>query len=104
MRQGYDRQSKRPGMKKYPSGNCTMPESRDGKIANHGVGVSGRKPTDSLCLTRLQALVTAVQDEAQEAVMLLRSYFLHYRLIREALTAVATVGTALLLSYLILQA
>jgi hypothetical protein len=49
-------------------------------------------------------LVTAVQDEAQEAVMLLRSYFLHYRLIRETLTAVVTVGTALLLSYLILQA
>ena len=80
-----------------------MLEFRDGKIATHGVGVTGRKLTDSLCLTRLQALVTAVQDEAQEAVMLLRSYFLHYRLIREILTAVAAVGTALLLSYLILQ-
>jgi hypothetical protein len=91
------------GMKKYPSGNCTMLEFRDGKIANHGVGMSGRELTDSLCLTRLQALVTAVQDEAQEVVMLLRSYFLHYRLIREILTAVAMVGTALLLSYLILQ-
>jgi hypothetical protein len=81
-----------------------MPESRDGKIANHGVAVSGRNPTDSLRLTRLQALVTAVQDEALEAVMFLRSYFLHYRLIREILTAVATAGTALLFSYLILQA
>ena len=80
-----------------------MLEFRDGKIANPGVAVSGRELTDSLCLTRVQALVTAVQDEAQEAVMLLRSYFLHYRLIREILTAVATVGTALLLSYLILQ-
>jgi hypothetical protein len=81
-----------------------MLEFRDGKLADHGVAVSGRKATDSLYLTRLQALVTAVQDEAQETVMLLRSYFLHYRLIRETLTAVVTVGTALLLSYLILQA
>jgi hypothetical protein len=80
-----------------------MLEFRDGKIGHPGAGMSGRKPTDSLYLTRLQALVTAVQDEAQEAVMLLRSYFLHYRLIREILTAVAAVGTALLLSYLILQ-
>ena len=76
---------------------------RYGKMANHGVAGSGRNPTDSLRLTRPQALVTAVQDDAQEAVMLLRSYFLHYRLIRETLTAVVTVGTALLLSYLILQ-
>jgi hypothetical protein len=81
-----------------------MLEFRDGKIANHGVAVSGRKLTDSLCLTRLQALVTPVQDEARETVMLMRSYFLHYRLIREILTAIATVGTALLFSYLILQA
>lgn len=80
-----------------------MLEFRDGKIANHEVPVSGRELTDSLYLTRAQVLVTAMQDEAQEAVMLLRSYFLHYRLIREALTAIATVGTALLLSYLILQ-
>ena len=80
-----------------------MPEFRDGKIANHGVAVSVWKPTDSSRLTQTQALATAVQDEPQEAVMLLRSYFLHYRLIRETLTAVATVGTALLLSCLILQ-
>jgi hypothetical protein len=81
-----------------------MLEFRDGKIANPGVAASGRELTDSLYLIRHQLLVTAMQDEAQEAVMLLRSYFLHYRLIREILTAVATVGTALLLSYLILQA
>jgi hypothetical protein len=36
--------------------------------------------------------------------MLFRSYFLHYRLIRDAITAIATVGAALLFSYLILQA
>jgi hypothetical protein len=45
-----------------------------------------------------------VQVKAQEAVMLLRSYFLHYRLIREVVTGIAMVGTALLFSYLILQA
>jgi hypothetical protein len=44
-----------------------------------------------------------VQAEAQEAVMLMRSYFLHYRLIREVTTGVVTAGVALLLSYLILQ-
>jgi len=49
-------------------------------------------------------LVIEVLNEAREAVMLIRSYFLHYRLIREAITAVAMVGTALLFSYLILQA
>ena len=55
-------------------------------------------------LTRLQPLVIEVLNEAREAVMLIRSYFLHYRLIREAITAVAMVGAALLFSYLILQA
>jgi hypothetical protein len=35
--------------------------------------------------------------------MLHRSYFLHYRLIWEAVNAVATLCAALLLSYLILQ-
>jgi hypothetical protein len=49
-------------------------------------------------------LVTALQDEALEAVMLFRRYFLHYRLIREAITVLATAGAALLFSYLILQA
>lgn len=32
-----------------------------------------------------------------------RKFFLHYRLVREALTAVVTIGTALLFSYLILR-
>jgi hypothetical protein len=36
--------------------------------------------------------------------MLMRSYFLRYRLIREVITVVVTAGTALLFSYLILQA
>jgi hypothetical protein len=49
-------------------------------------------------------LVIALLEEAREAVMLIRSYYLHYRLIREAITVVALVGAALLFSYLILQA
>jgi hypothetical protein len=49
-------------------------------------------------------LVAALQDEWLEDAMLFRSYFMHYRLIRETITAIATVGAALLFSYLILQA
>jgi hypothetical protein len=35
--------------------------------------------------------------------MISRQFYLHYRLVREALTTVVTVGTALLFSYLILR-
>jgi hypothetical protein len=34
--------------------------------------------------------------------MIQRVFFLHYRRVREAITAMVTIGTALLLSYLIL--
>jgi hypothetical protein len=34
--------------------------------------------------------------------MIQRGFFLHYRMAREAITTMVTVGTALLLSYLIL--
>jgi hypothetical protein len=34
--------------------------------------------------------------------MIRRAVFLHYRVVREAITVVVTVGTAVLLSYLIL--
>jgi hypothetical protein len=36
--------------------------------------------------------------------MIHRTYFLHYRVVREAVTTAVTIGTALLLSYLILWA
>jgi hypothetical protein len=36
--------------------------------------------------------------------MIQRTYFLHYRMVREVVTTVATIGTALLVSYLILWA
>ena len=34
--------------------------------------------------------------------MILRAFFLHYRVVREAVTIMVTIGTAVLLSYLIL--
>jgi hypothetical protein len=36
--------------------------------------------------------------------MIHRTFFLHYRVVREVITSVVAVGTALLLSYLILWA
>jgi hypothetical protein len=36
--------------------------------------------------------------------MIHRTYFLHYRVVREAIATVVTIGTALLFSYLILWA
>jgi len=36
--------------------------------------------------------------------MIQGTFYLHYRLVREAITNVVTIGTALLLSYLILWA
>jgi hypothetical protein len=56
-------------------------------------------------ITRLNTLVTVMQGYAQgELAMLRRHLYLHYRVVREAITAVVTVGAALLLSYLILKA
>ena len=43
-------------------------------------------------------------NTSQEAGMIHRTLFLHYRLVREATTALVTIGTALLFSYLILWA
>jgi hypothetical protein len=43
-------------------------------------------------------------NPSQEAAMILRTLFLHYRLVREAVTVLVTLGTALLFSYLILWA
>ena len=78
-------------------------EFRDGKTAKVAIGLRAPELSDSVDLARFQPLVIALQGEVLEAVMHFRSYFLHYRLIREAVTAIATVGAALLLSYLILQ-
>jgi hypothetical protein len=79
-------------------------EFRDGKIAKLAIGLRSLALADSVDLTRFQPLVIALQGPVLEVFMLFRSYFLHYRLIRKAITAIATVGAALLFSYLILQA
>jgi hypothetical protein len=50
-------------------------------------------------------LATTVQDKSgEEAAMIQRTYFLHYRLVIDLITTAASIGTALLFSYLILWA
>jgi hypothetical protein len=61
------------------------------------------KTVDYKDVTLISALGTAVQGQAQGAAMFYRKYLLHYQLIRETTIAIATVGAALLFSYLILQ-
>lgn len=51
----------------------------------------------------MRPLATVVQGRAREARMLHQGIYLHYRLVGEAITAVVTIGAALLFSYLILQ-
>ena len=58
---------------------------------------------ESTHVTRLRLLATVVQGHAQEASMLHRKFYLHYRLGREAITALLTIGAALLFSYLIVK-
>jgi hypothetical protein len=49
-------------------------------------------------------LATVVQYKCRrEVVMIRRTYFLHYRMVREAITVAVTLGTAALLGYLILR-
>ena len=43
-------------------------------------------------------------DRSQEGAMIHRTLFLHYSLVREAITTLVTVGAALLFGYLILWA
>ena len=93
-----------PKSEKFPIRELRIPGVSGWEYNKFGNRRSTQKLVDSVRLTRLQPLVIEVLNEAREAVMLIRSYFLHYRLIREAITAVAMVGAALLFSYLILQA
>jgi hypothetical protein len=58
---------------------------------------------DSENVIPLPLLATVVQDKWRlEGAMILRAFFLHYRKVREAITLLVTIGTAALLSYLIL--
>ena len=93
-----------PKSEKFPIRELRIPGVSGWGYNKFGNRRSTQKLVDSVRLTRLQALVIEVLNEARGAVMLIRSYFLHYRLIREAITAVAMAGAALLFSYLILQA
>ena len=80
-----------------------MLKSQVGKRTICAHGQHAQYLIDSERLIKFLALVTAVQYEMREVIMLYRQYFLHYRLVREALTMTATVGAALLFSYVILQ-
>jgi spore maturation protein SpmA len=89
----------------FLSGNRTPAEFRDG---NGRHLQASRTFLISLILNKLPLsllLATVVQyKSSQEAAMIHRTFFLHYRLVREAVTAVVTIGMALLFSYLILWA
>jgi hypothetical protein len=83
-------------------------ELRDGEVSGWEILSDGiRKFSGELVeftnVTRWPAMATVVQGHAREAPMLHRKFYLHYRLVREAITAVVTIGAALLFSYLILQ-
>ena len=93
-----------PKSEKFPIRELRIPGVSGWEYNEFGNRRPTQKHVDSVRLTRLQPLVIEVLNEARGAVMLIRSYFLHYRLIREPITAVAMVGAALLFSYLILQA
>jgi hypothetical protein len=53
-------------------------------------------------LTSHLVLATAVQGELWGPAMLYQKYLLHYHAVRQAVTAVVTIGMALACSYLIL--
>jgi hypothetical protein len=93
-----------PRSVKFPIRELRLAGVSGWEINKFGNRRSAQECVDSVRLMRLQSLVIALLEEAREAAMLIRSYYLHYRLIREAIIAVATVGAALLFSYLILQA
>ena len=91
-------------MRNFPSGNCGVAGVSGWESCESRNRFKETKLDDSYGFALLPTLVAALQDEGLEDAMLFRSYFMHYRLIREAITAIATVGAALLFSYLILQA
>jgi hypothetical protein len=93
-----------PRSEKFPIRELRLAGVSGWETNKFGNRCSAQECVDSVRLMRLQSLVIALLEEAREAAMLIRSYYLHYRLIREAIIAVATVGAALLFSYLILQA
>jgi hypothetical protein len=73
------------------------------------IPVTSSQPIDILGVNQRHALAIAVQGSLREEAMadpkdyLHCRFYLHYRLFRDAVTAITTVGAALLFSYLILQ-
>ena len=89
----------------FLSGNQGIGEFRDGNADHRGnPGVISRL----LILRRLHGCdywpPRCNANGRQEAVMIHRTFFLHYRLVLGAVTTAATIGAALLLSYLVLWA
>jgi hypothetical protein len=83
-------------------------ESRDGEVSGWEIPSDGKRKlygelVEFTNVTRMRPLATVVQGHAREARMLHQKFCLHYRLVGEAITAVVTLGAALLFSYLILQ-
>jgi hypothetical protein len=89
----------------FLSGNRAPAESRDG---NAGHLYNFRIIFISFILKALASCrywpPWCKTNGLQEAAMIHRTLFLHYRLVREAVTVLVTIGTALLFSYLILWA
>jgi hypothetical protein len=73
------------------------------EIPSYGRHMLSGELVESTRVTRSRPLATVVQGQAQEASMFYRKFYIHYRLVREAITAVVTLSAALLFSYLILQ-
>src|SRR5437879_4704206 len=93
-----------PKSEKFPIRELRIPGVSGWGYNKFGNRRSTQKLVDSVRLTRLQALVIEVLNEARGAVMLIRSYFLHYRLIRVAITAVSNGRAGLLFNHLIFEA
>jgi hypothetical protein len=83
-------------------------ELSDGEVSGWEIPSDGKRElsgelVEFTTVTRMRPLATVVQGHAREARMLHQKFYLHYRLVGEAITAVVTIGPALLFSYLILQ-
>ena len=90
-------------MRRIPIRELRYGEVSGWEIQSCGKPQLSEELVESTQVMRLRALATVVQGQAREAPMLHRKFYLHYRLVREAITAVVTIGAALLFSYLILQ-
>jgi len=89
----------------FLSGNRTSSEFRDGNVGPlHGF----RAIHISFIMSKLSCCyhwpLWCKTNRSQEGAMIHRTLILHYRLVREAIATLVTIGAALLFSYLILWA